>query len=242
MKLQVRILATVLLSALPTASLSTFAAHVPQILDEQLHSLEPKYLESVETIFLASQRSSLRSGVQRTAANKLQADDGNATIQLSFGNGQNPGRSGDTHTVEGICFILLMCLCLSCCCLSGAAGPCGFVCGAILPVIIITWMLFFTTTLQRMLNGQPVGFWCSILGIWVIMNLLLAICVLIMWCCGWCGPIMLAGGVIVWLVAIFSQKDGKEESPTDVYTIPGVAASIIPGVAASTQPKNKFQR
>jgi len=128
------------------------------------------------------------------------------------------------HSGAVPCLLLCVVLCCSCCCFSGIGGPPGLVCGTLVPLAIFLYVALGTTILANIADGQPVGFWCFVLGIWAIVNLLCGACMVSLMCCGVFG----LGG----LSAIAYSKATGEKPPWDEKEGLPFAGIPVPGFAA----------
>jgi len=126
------------------------------------------------------------------------------------------------------CFFLCLLLCLSCCCFSGLGGFPGLICGTLFPLGLFLYVALGTSILTDMVDGLPVGFWCAVLGVWVMIALFCGVCLLSLGCCGIIG---LSGASAYMYFALTGQqapwgwKDDVERGVPYAGTVQGFPAA-----------------
>mmetsp|Transcript_118854 Transcript_118854/g.236803 ORF Transcript_118854/g.236803 Transcript_118854/m.236803 type:complete len:231 (+) Transcript_118854:31-723(+) len=164
------------------------------------------------------------AGSQRSTPAQL-LDESAAEPALVFLGGKRRTR---LHSEAVPCLLLCLVLCCSCCCFSGAGGPPGLICGMLVPLAIFLYVALGTTILANIADGQQVGFWCFVLGIWAIINLLCGACMVSLMCCGILG----AGGISAWAYSKVMGEKPPWAEKEDLQQGLSIAGIHVQGFAA----------
>lgn len=83
---------------------------------------------------------------------------------------------------QSVCFVLVVVLFFSMCCLGDADDRCCRAASLLIPLCILLYVCFATNLLEAFMNGQRVGVWCAILCAWSFVQLVC--CVPAVFCFG----------------------------------------------------------